>query len=271
MPASSSGTRALPLGAALLLATSLLLAGACEPAAPSTARRGVQRGVGTGAPPRPATRPPLPAAGSRPDGTRAPARHRVYRPLVERREAEAQGPPGTPTAAAEAEAATAPRAPTLGELVRDAFGSPLDCLSEGTRRELPADGTLQVDVTVHVSLSGRVTRAEVRSTPLPEEDRLCLQRQAEGLQVPGPVEGAPRAVTTTLLFRIRREEPAPPPEEPLPPRLGLAPDLTLEPAGTATERPAGSLPPSSTLPAMTEEGRPPGFVPPSSTLPALAE
>jgi hypothetical protein len=138
-----------------------------------------------------------------------------------------------------------------GAMVRRAFGVPTDCFAEATRRA--PSGTLAVTVSVTVMGSGRITRASVQSSRLSEVEIECLQRRAERMMLPAPIPDAPRTVSTTIEYQLQSEVPPEErrevePQEAVPGRV--APDRTLQAAGTETGRPAGSVPPSFTHPAQ---------------------
>ncbi|MGE0787009.1 MAG: hypothetical protein AB7S26_15150 [Sandaracinaceae bacterium] len=189
--------------------------------------------------------------------------------------------PATPAAApvaiggaGGAEGASRPVDPNeeLSRALASAFGTPTDCISDASRDRLR--GTLSINVNVRVLGSGRVLNATVSALGLLPEDTECMRRRAENLRLPGPVEGAPRSVSTTVRYeiqdtRVTTTERSVVPVAPQPGRV--AADSTLPAANTETGRPAGSVAPSSTLPALAEPGPAPGAVPPAHTLPAIAE
>ena len=250
------------LGVALLAIAGLL--GACDDALSGGPRGG--RGVSTPAP------VPVPLPEGEPvEAPRAP-RPRLLGSEAERspgadnRALAGEAAPGGTGAAAEE--ATEARRDLSADLQR-AFGAPTGCLSEATRDGL--EGELAVQVSVRVTPTGRVVSADVTSGALPEPDRACMERHALGVRIAGPVEDAPRAVSATIRYRVQDGRVSTTTRE-LPQREygpgTLNPDSTLPAAGSATERPAGSVSPSRTLPAQVPAERPPGFVPPSRTLPA---
>ncbi len=105
----------------------------------------------------------------------------------------------------EAPAAERPERDLPAEL-RAGLGDPVACFT-------PPEGLperIHVTITAMVSLSGRVTRAEVAGAGLPEAVLDCLRRRALAAQLRFPVEGAPRAVHTELeaVFRPAAEQPA---------------------------------------------------------------
>lgn len=163
----------------------------------------------------------------------------------------------------------APAARDLGEELRVALGAPDGCLDLET--VAAAHGSMRIGVSTSVLPSGRILRATV--TGLPAEAARCLESRALGVSLATPIDGAPRNVSTTLVFGSSVTRTPPPPAPPPPPfRLQPGQEGPAEtlPAIGATGRPSGFVAPSETLPAATDQGRPPGFVPPSSTLPALA-
>jgi hypothetical protein len=89
--------------------------------------------------------------------------------------------------------------------LRAGLGDPVACFT-------PPEGLperIRVTITAVVSLSGRVTRAEVAGSGLPEAVLDCLRRRALAAQLRFPVEGAPRTVHTELEAVFRpAEQPA---------------------------------------------------------------
>ncbi len=154
------------------------------------------------------------------------------------------------------------------EALRRAFGAPSHCISAETRERLT--NRLSIRVQAAVMGSGRVTRASVSAGGLSATDLECMRRHAESLSLGITVENAPRTVTAVVVYDVRStpgEErevvpQAPPipgqvaPDRTLPaladgsPSGQVAPGITLEPGGTASARPGGFVPPSSTLPAQ---------------------
>lgn len=162
-----------------------------------------------------------------------------------------------------------PAARNLPEELRAALGVPQECLPADVASTLGTE--LRLPVRVWVTETGRVTRAEVGGSA-PASVRDCVQRRAEAISMRGPIERAPRDVSTQLVIAIRRQDAPAPAAAPgwRTPEGAQAPALTL-PATGPQGPPRGAVPPGSTLPAVAPGGRPPGFVPPSSTLPAIAE
>jgi hypothetical protein len=76
--------------------------------------------------------------------------------------------------------------------LRSKLGDPIACFSNVAA--LPPRVRMTIEVVV--SLSGRVTRAEVAAPGLLEADLECLKQRALALQLDHPVEGAPRRVRT---------------------------------------------------------------------------
>ena len=167
---------------------------------------------------------------------------------------------------------TQPEAPPverdLGDELREAMGDPSACVSLHEARSL--GGTLRIRVSARVMSTGRITRAEVSASGLGERAHDCLQRRAEGLSLRAPVEGAPRAVDTTLTYEVTTREGETTtryPDDYYGPGA-VRPGVAL-PAIGARGRPEGSVEPSLTQPAIGAEGRPEGSVEPSLVLPAI--
>lgn len=277
-------TRVLTGSTRMLAGLTLVLAGpllaACDAGGESPTRvseRGASRGGSPSA--GPGTSPDL-----IPTSTPAPRRRRVR----DRPPAGGAAGPG-PRGGIVAEEPSEEEDPDerLRRALAQSFGTPTACLSDQTRDRL--EDELAVHLSVRVMGSGRVLSAQVSGAGLSAEDRECMVARAEGLRLPGPIEGAPRTVSTTVRYEVQdsrvtvseRGDPyvtfAPGGEdgEPPPPREygpgTVHPDSTLPPAGSTEGRPAGSVAPSSTLPALAEPGPAPGAVPPAHTLPATGD
>ncbi|AKF07592.1 hypothetical protein [Sandaracinus amylolyticus] len=156
----------------------------------------------------------------------------------------------------------------LGAELRSAIGTPTQCFDAQTARAM--SGTVRIPVRAYVTTTGRITRSEVGGSA-PERVRACIVDSVEALAMRGPVEGAPREVSTEIVLDVRADSaptavPSQAPEVPLQPGA-VAPGITL-PARGGDDPAPGFVPPSSTLPAVGPDEPAPGFVPPSSTLPA---
>ncbi|MFW6050853.1 MAG: hypothetical protein ACODAU_06745 [Myxococcota bacterium] len=92
----------------------------------------------------------------------------------------------------------------LGAELHGAIGDPVACLPSQGQEELPDAVTVRVQA--HVSLTGVVTRAEARSSDLPDEALRCISARARRARLQSPIEGAPRRVSTTLTLRRRPAE-----------------------------------------------------------------
>jgi hypothetical protein len=157
----------------------------------------------------------------------------------------------------------------LGAELRAALGSPEGCVRGETMTRL--GGRLDVQVTATVGPSGRVSTASVGAPGLSAEERACLERRAGGVVLRGPVEGAPRRVSTTLAATYRATPPppprdVPPPPIPLPP--GARPPSHALPAQVGDGPAPGSVAPRIVLPAQVGDGPAPGSVAPRIVLPA---
>lgn len=165
----------------------LLAAAGCgddeEPRAPG-------RGMTRGAEPAPGAAAPATPTAGRDDPLGAPTDPRAGRVRLD----QAPDP-----AAAEAQPgdgeATAP-GPDLSAELRRRVGDPSSCLRG--LDDLPDEVTLRVSATV--STSGVITRSTV-SGPVPSEARDCVTGRLSSARLTGPVEGAPRTVTTSVTVR----------------------------------------------------------------------
>jgi hypothetical protein len=73
---------------------------------------------------------------------------------------------------------------------------------------------VSVSVSVVVSVSGRVTRAEVAAPGLPERDVDCLRGRANGLALAPSDDETPRTARTTIEVERRPAEAATPARTP---------------------------------------------------------
>ncbi|MBX3272144.1 MAG: hypothetical protein KF729_17900 [Sandaracinaceae bacterium] len=186
-------------------------------------------------------------------------------------------PATAPVAAVEGPASA--REPDYSDALRAAFGTPTDCISEGSRETVR--GQFTVRVSVRATPTGRVTSASVNAPGLRAEDVACMTRRAEALRLPSPIEGAPRTITASIEYRASGTPgsrtdgewvadwgagtPAP---GALPPGA-QAPGIVTPAIGPSTI--PGQVAPAHTLPALGPSGMPPGYVPPGQTLPAQGE
>jgi hypothetical protein len=153
------------------------------------------------------------------------------------------------------EAAPEPAAPPrdLGEELRQAIGGIDGCLDAQTAAAL--GGSLSVGVRATALPSGRLQRASVSASSLPQAARDCIRDRVEAASMPTPIPGAPRSVSTTLRFEVSASVTT---EQ----RRTLAPETT--------QLPTGAHAPGRTLPALAPAGPAPGAVAPGRTLPAQA-
>ncbi len=85
-----------------------------------------------------------------------------------------------------------------GELKR-LVGNPSACLKTRSQSEGPK--TIYISVRATVMATGSISRAEVSSSSLDEEERKCIDRRVTASRFAGPVEEAPRTVQTTIEIR----------------------------------------------------------------------
>lgn len=83
----------------------------------------------------------------------------------------------------------------LGAELHAAIGDPTPCLPSD-QEALPS--RLTIAVQAHLSLTGVVTRAEVRVPELSDAARRCIRDRVQDVRLPGPIPDAPRSVRTTL-------------------------------------------------------------------------
>jgi hypothetical protein len=111
----------------------------------------------------------------------------------------------------------------------------------------------------------------VSASSLPEAAVHCVEQRVLGAHLTGPIEGAPRSVSTTLRFEVTATDDTVTHETPEwhQPGQVAAPGIVL-PAQGATGPASGSVRPDSVLPAVGATGRPEGSVQPDIVLPARA-
>lgn len=246
LPPRTEGLARVALGLALCLPTTLAAAG-CEDPLEASRRPAPARGPMGAASPRPGPVAAPPGPGSSPSDFGA--RRGTARPFA----------PPSPAAAS-----TGPRGAEADEVdesgvdlraaLQRAFGSPAHCISSETRAHL--GDSLSLLVSVRVTGTGRVVSATVTGSSLSDDDLSCMRRHAESLRLPSPIEDAPRTVAASVRYEVAggsittAGDPASAPPVRTAPPNSQPPGRTLPAAGSVTERPAGFVPPSSTLPAV---------------------
>lgn len=148
-------------------------------------------------PPRPQFRP-LPETNGPQEATEPNHFRRPAPDLRERPEGQAHVMPIRITETRELPAMEEAPARDLSAELRAALGDPNRCIPAGAR-DLPSSATFSV--TAYVSVTGLVTRASASAPGFPPEVGRCLTNAAEHAHLRGPIEGAPRAVQTTLTIR----------------------------------------------------------------------
>lgn len=108
---------------------------------------------------------------------------------------------------AEAPTTEAPRERDLGAELGEAVGSIQACLDLETARRI--DGTLRVPITAQVLPSGRISRASARGGSLSREQNQCIEGVVTHTSLRGPIDGAPREVSTTLELDVEITEGTP--------------------------------------------------------------
>ena len=136
-----------------------------------------------------------------------------------RRSTSAAHAPTPPRVGAGPGTAVAPAAPREGErddepaeAERDlsadlhaAIGAIEHCIDLETARRL--DGALHVSVTAQLMPSGRISRASANAAGLSRAQNACIEGVVERASIRGPVEGAPRAVSTIIELNVEITEP----------------------------------------------------------------
>ncbi len=157
--------------------------------------RGSVRGGGIGRASAPAA-PSAPAATAPASPTRARTEARddwrsIGRPATDEAPAEA---PAAPTEAPAVEERDYPT-----ELAA-AYGSPTSCFDYA--RISTFGESLRVNVSVTVMPSGRVNRATASGTGFTPEEVACLEERAMNTSLRGPIDGAPRTISTRIEYAI---------------------------------------------------------------------
>jgi hypothetical protein len=77
------------------------------------------------------------------------------------------------------------------------------------QRERAAE-EISIAVDAHVTATGLVSRAYARSSQLATDELECVRKQAGSLRLQGPIEDAPRMISSTITLKMK-PAPAPPP------------------------------------------------------------
>lgn len=144
----------------------------------------------------------------RPRGVNAPAETPAPKPTAPKPAAAVEEATPIPEqaplpAAAEEKKDEAPPRDYPAELLA-ALGAPVDCLHPRSGADVPSE--LHVDVQVYLLETGFVSRAYARSPSLDAAETQCLTKRASSLRLRGPIEDAPRSVSTTLTLTLQRAE-----------------------------------------------------------------
>lgn len=193
----------------------------CAPCSPS--REAPERGVPADPGESPATSP-----------TDAPTPPPSRRPTAP----EAPGPSGelqrsSPSDDDPSEEDVDPR--DLVEELRSALGG-LDACVANRAGDVPERSRVQV--TVHVTERGIVSRASVKAADWSSDARRCVERRARQVRFRSPVPRAPRSVTAALTVHAPPPPPAEPRDEPWQPSSGVP--ITDVP-GREPEGPQGEM------------------------------
>ncbi|QQR89724.1 MAG: hypothetical protein IPJ88_16300 [Myxococcales bacterium] len=78
------------------------------------------------------------------------------------------------------------------------------CVSSDIAKQATATVTLSVEATIMET--GRVTRADVRSSSLPQEVTRCFEKQIVSGHFRAPVTNAPRTTRTSLTFQRKAKD-----------------------------------------------------------------
>lgn len=121
--------------------------------------------------------------------------------------------PGTPVIAPGAagdddDAEPAEEERDLGEELHAAIGSIERCIDLETARAL--EGTLHVNVTAQIMPSGRISTASANAARLSRAQNACIEDIVEHISLPGPIDGAPRAISTSIELVVEITEPEEP-------------------------------------------------------------
>ncbi len=99
----------------------------------------------------------------------------------------------------------------LGEELHAAIGSIERCIDLETARTL--EGTLHVNVTAQIMPSGRISTASANAARLSRAQNACIEDIVEHVSLPGPIDGAPRSISTSIELVVEITEPEEPAAE----------------------------------------------------------
>jgi len=113
-------------------------------------------------------------------------------------------PSAQPTAAPEQPAAEKPKRDYSAELL-SAMGSPTDCLAPREAADnVPSE--ISVELEGFFLETGSMSRGYARSPQLDASELDCMRRRLEAVHLQPPIEGAPRAITTSLKLTLKISE-----------------------------------------------------------------
>jgi hypothetical protein len=154
------------------------------------------------------------ACGSKSDST-APASPVRMRGAYPDNAAQPNQPAPAPTAPAVAQApqpvqapepqpdkpAEAPEKRDYSAELLSAVGSPVDCLKPRDSADAPPE--IRIDLEAHVLDTGSISRGYARSSQLERQELDCVRTRLEGAHLRGPIEEAPRTVSSTLSIKLK--------------------------------------------------------------------
>jgi hypothetical protein len=116
--------------------------------------------------------------------------------------------PNQPAAGPDEPPATSPAqvpvpARDYGKELAAGLGSPLPCL--GQRNPKDAEKTLRIHISAVVMGSGAVSRADVHSAQLKDDERACVKRLAEAVRIPSTSEEGPLQVSTSITLEQAKD------------------------------------------------------------------
>ena len=83
-----------------------------------------------------------------------------------------------------------------------AVGTPVHCLKQRVKSpDVPSE--IRIDINATVVEVGLVTRAYVRSSHLDDEELKCVEEHVSRLRMRGPIEEAPRSISTTFVVELK--------------------------------------------------------------------
>jgi len=113
--------------------------------------------------------------------------------------------PGPSAPAAEAEKKKEEEERDLGAELKSALGSPVGCLTPRPADQAP--DRITIAISAQLVGSGRITRATASASQLEASELDCVRRRVEAIRLRGPVDDAPRGVSTSVELELKTPQP----------------------------------------------------------------